>query len=180
MCPRASGVTENIARHKILSLNRNNLMKKILISLSFILLIFLSKTAHSQQVVSPSNDIKQNYPYVIVPIKGRVIGINLEILQGVTITDKRTGDKTSSDNNGIYQLNVAEGDTITFELAPRSEETRVIKHTKDALNVILIKRTADQLQANSSPTDFKKAKKADDELYRILEKDAKLEGKWNY
>ena len=157
-------------------------MKKILASLTFILLAFLSKTAYCQQAADASNtnNLALQSTYVIVPIRGRVIGINLDILQGVVITDKRTGDKTNSDNNGIYRLNVAKGDTVTFDLAPRSQETRVIKRTQDALNVILIKRAANQLPANSSPTDIKKAKKADDELYRILEKDAKLEGKWNY
>jgi hypothetical protein len=157
-------------------------MKKISLLLPFILLILLSKTAHCQQVADTSNanSAASHSTYVIVPIKGRVIGLNLEVLQGVIIANKRTNDKTNSDNNGIYHLNVAKGDTITFELAPRSQEIRVIKHTQDALNVILIKRTADQLPVNTSPTDLKKAKKADEELYRILEKDAKLEGKWNY
>lgn len=182
MRPRASGVTENIGRHKILSLNKNHFMKKILITLSFTLLILLSKPAFCQQVADAPNANNLMLPdlYKTVLIRGRVIGINLEVLQDVIITNKRTGDKTNSDNNGIYQLNVIEGDTITFELVPRSQETRVIKHKQGALNVILIKRTADQLPVASSPADLKKAKKADDELYRILEKDAKLEGKWNY
>src|SRR5580693_3175660 len=122
-------------------------MKKILVSLSLILLTLLSKTAHCQHVTDTSNAIgvASHSIYVIVPIRGRVIGLNLQILQGVTITDKRTGDKTNSDSNGIYQLNVAKGDTLTFELAPRSQEIRVIKRTQDPLNVILKKRTADQL-----------------------------------
>jgi hypothetical protein len=163
MCPScANGTTENIPNHKILSLNKNNLMKKILVTLPFTLLIFLSKTTHCQQVADTSNANNRTLPssYIIAPIRGRVIGINLEILHGVTITNKRTGDKTNSDNNGIYQLSVIEYDTITFELAPRSQESRVIKHKQGALNVILIKRTPDQLPVNSSSTDFKKSQES--------------------
>jgi len=157
-------------------------MKKILVSLSFILLILLSKTAFCQVIIDTpiTNFVKQPNLYVIVPIRGRVIGLNLEVLHGVIITNKRTGDKSSSDNNGIYQLSVAKGDTLIFEFLNHSKETRIIKHPQENLNVVMIKRTADQLPPNASPSDLRKAEKADDELYRILEKDAKLEGKWNY
>jgi hypothetical protein len=157
-------------------------MKKILIPLAFILLILLSKTAFCQAIIDTpiTNFVKQPQTYLVSSIKGRVVGLNVEMLQGVIITNKRTGDKTNSDNNGIYQLNVAKGDTIIFEFLNHSKEMRVIKHLQENLNVVMIKKKADEMPPNASPSDLRKAEKADDELYRILEKDAKLEGKWNY
>jgi hypothetical protein len=154
-------------------------MKKIFRTLPFVVLVLLSKSAFAQ-VVADTPKVHNIVPGLYHLIKGRVIGMNLESLEGVIITNKWTAEKTKTDSHGIYQLSVSTGDTITFECLRHSKEIRIIKHPKPVLNVILIKRKADELPLNSSPSDLKKAERADEEFYSILEKDAKLEGKWNY
>jgi hypothetical protein len=158
-------------------------MKKSLLLLSFILLVFLSKNALGQEVIDTpiTNFYKPPRVYVNFPVKGRVIGIvNLEELEGVAIANKRTSEKTTTNSHGFYQLNAAKGDTLLFNFSRYSKDVRVIKSPKENLNVILINKKVNSLPANSSKSDLKKAEREDEDLYRILEKDAEREGKWNY
>jgi|SRR6185437_4424820 len=159
-------------------------MKKTLLLILVIPLAFQSKTAMAQAVADTPIEhyvfYKDPKVYVNILITGRVIGVNLEDVQGVNIKNIRTGQSASSDSHGIFKINAAKRDTLHFEVAKYSKEVRIIKNPKENLNVIMIKRKTDELPADRSSSDYDKAKKADNELYRILEKDAKLEGKWNY
>ena len=160
-------------------------MKKLLLLLSFTLSLFASKTASCQEIIdTPITNLilPPKTPPIIktFPVNGRVLGLNLEVLQGVVITNRRTKEKTSTDSRGIFQLTAAKGDTIVFEFANHSEEERVAKNGKDHMNVIMIKRKVDSMPPGSGPGEIRKAARADDELYSILEKDAKLEDKWKY
>jgi hypothetical protein len=155
-------------------------MKKTLLLLSFLLLIFLSKISSAQIIDTPIVHDLTPRIYKMFLIQGRVIGVNLEDVNGAAITNKRTAEKIMTNSHGIYELNAAKGDTLIFEIAKYSKDSRIIKNPKERLNVILIKRKTDELPANHSSSDYNKAGRADEELLRILEKDAKLEGKWNY
>jgi hypothetical protein len=155
-------------------------MKKILLLLSFILLLFLSKTSSAQIIDTPIVHDLTPRIYKTFAIQGRVIGVNLEDVAGVTITNKRTAGKITTNSHGIYEVNAAKGDTLFFEVSKYSKVMEVIRNPKERLNIILIKKKTDELPANHSSSDYNKANRADDELLRILEKDAKLEGKWNY
>ena len=160
-------------------------MKKTILLVSFILLLCVAKTASCQEIIdTPITNLilPPKTPPVLktFPVNGRVIGLNLEVLQGVIVTNIRTKEKTSTDSRGIFELTAAKGDTVTFDFANHSEEERVAKNGKDHINVIMIKRTVDSMPPGSGPGEIRKAARADDELYRILEKDAKLEDKWNY
>ncbi len=158
-------------------------MKKSPLLLTFILFVFLSKNAFGQEVIDTpiTNFYKPPRVYVNFPVKGRVIGIvNLEDLEGVIIANKRTAEKTTTNNHGFYQLNGAKGDTLFFEFSRYSKDMRVIKSAKENLNVILTNKKVNSLSANALKSDLKKAEREDEELYRILEKDAEREGKWSY
>ncbi|HEY2581666.1 MAG TPA: hypothetical protein VGI43_07665 [Mucilaginibacter sp.] len=144
----------------------------------FTFIFFSSQTSFAQIIDTPIEHYVFKKDFYLVLLKGRVIGMSLENLNGVTVSNIRTAEKATTNSLGFFQLTVAKGDTITFELPGHSKELRIIKHTEENLNVILIKRKADTLSPDSE--EYKKATKADKELYRILEKDAKLEGKWNY
>ncbi len=159
-------------------------MKKIHFTFAFILLVFLAKTALCQEIIDTpiEHDIGIHDPKVIKTfvINGRVLGVNLENVQGVTVVNSRTAEKVNTDSRGIFQVTAVKGDMLTFNISKYSKEVRVIKNVKENLDVIMIKRKADELPADHSDSDYNKAKRADDELYRILEKDAKLEDKWKY
>jgi hypothetical protein len=157
-------------------------MKKLLLLLSFILMLFVSKNSFAQIIDTPIQYYIVNTPMVYkpFPVTGRVIGVNLENVQGVAITNICSAEKAITDNNGIYHINGAKGDTLAFEILKYSRDFKGIKSPKENLNVIMIKRKADNLPSDHSKSDYRKARNEDDELYRILEKDAKLEGKWNY
>ncbi|HEY8782659.1 MAG TPA: hypothetical protein VIM16_13630 [Mucilaginibacter sp.] len=167
-------------------------MKKLFLLFSFILIVLLSKTVLAQEVadtpivhnigvqapkVYKAKVLKLNKPF---PITGRVLGVNLENVEGVIVTNICTAEKASTDSHGIYHIEAAKGDTLAFEIPKYSGELRSIKAQKGNLNIIMIKRKAIDLLPNHSRSDYSKARKDDDELYRILEKDAKIEGKWNY
>jgi hypothetical protein len=113
-------------------------------------------------------------------VNGRVLGFNLEFLQGVIVTNSRTKEKTITDSRGFFRLTGARDDNFIFEVAGHSKEIRVVKSAKDKLNVIMIKRKVDELPPNASQATIDEATAADDKFYRILEKDAKLEEKWKY
>jgi len=159
-------------------------MKKLFFLLSFTGSVFLSKTVWCQQIIDTpiEHDIGIKEPKVIKSfvINGRVIGVNLENVQGVSVTNIRTGDKVNTDSRGLFQVNIIKGDTLTFSVSKYSKETRIIKYPNENLNVIMIKRKVDELPSNYSQSDYNKASREDDELYHILEKDAKLEDKWKY
>jgi hypothetical protein len=159
-------------------------MKKNLLLFLLIPLAFQSKTAIAQAVADTPIEhyvfYKNPKVYVNIMISGRVIGVNLEDVQGVKVKNIRTAESASTDGHGIFKINAAKGDTLHFEVAKYSKEVRIIKNAKENLNVIMIKRKTDELPPSHSSSDYDKAKKADNELYRILEKDAKLEGKWKY
>jgi hypothetical protein len=158
-------------------------MKKLSLLFAFILLVFLSKNVLGQEVIDTpiTNFYKPPRVYVNSPITGRVIGIvNLEELGGVAVANKRTTEKTTTNNHGFYQLNAAKGDTLLFDFSRYSKDIRVIRNPKEKLNVILMNKKVNSLPANASKSDLRKAERDDEDLYRILEKDAEREGKWSY
>jgi hypothetical protein len=70
---------------------------------------------------------------------------------------------------------------IRLPLSPKYSAKFVgVKSQKDQFNIILIKRQTDALPSGASGADFEKAEKEDNKLLKILDKDAKAEGKWNY
>jgi len=164
-------------------------MTKKIAVLSIFVLLFFARLAVAQEIIDTPIEHILVYPsdksapvriYKTFPLTGRVIGMNLENASGASVTNKRTAESVSTDGNGLYKITAAKGDTLFFAIAKYSKEMRPVKNSKENLNVILMKRKANNLPAKHSQSDYDKAKAEDDELYRILEKDAKLEGKWNY
>ena len=117
-------------------------------------------------------------PLYTVNLSGRVIGVNLEVVSGAAVTNYRSDEKTLTNSNGIFQITVAKGDTLTIEVGKYSKGLFVVRSLKENINIVMIKRKTDGLTPGAS--GYGKANRDDEELLRILEKDAKLEGKWNY
>lgn len=156
------------------------MIKKITFLPLFILL-FISGSALAQEIIdTPIEHDVSIKVYNSFLVNGRVIGMNLETLQGVNVTNKRTNETAGTDASGIYKISAAKGDTLFFKSGKYSMEMCQVKTPGEKMNVILIKRKTDDLAAGHSQSDFKKAQRDDNEIYRILEKDAKLEGKWVY
>jgi hypothetical protein len=126
----------------------------------------------------PDKKPKPIIPLVTANLSGRVLGVNLENVSAVTIINYRSDEKTLTNSNGIFQLTVAKGDTLTFKVGKYSKGLFVVRSLKEKINVILIKRKTDGLTPGVA--GYAKANREDEELLRILEKDAKLEGKWDY
>ncbi len=159
------------------------MFKKITLSILLISPLFAG-TVFAQQAVADtpitnyvfySNNNKPTFS-----ISGRVLGMNLENVQGVTVLDICTAEKAVTDNHGLYTIGVCKGDTLAFLIPKYSVFVRGFKSPKDNGNMIMIKLETDKLPANYSPADYRKAEAADNKLLHILEKDAKVEGKWNY
>lgn len=113
-------------------------------------------------------------------ITGRVIGTNLESIKAAQVINICSGQTTNADDNGIFHFQAAKGDTLAFIGSRYPPMTTGVKSPKDKFNIILMKRKADLLPPGHSRSDYEKAKKDDENLYKILDKDAKEEGKWNY
>ena len=158
-------------------------MKKYCFLFFWFVYVFSFKIARCQVIDTPIAYFVVQPKVVVIDsfkVSGRVIGFNLEDLSGAIVTDMCSGQRVSTDSRGMYQLTVAKNDTVFFQYPHHSDEQRAIKRPQDKLNIILVKRQTDGLPANHSRSDYDKARRADEDFYRILEKDAKLEGKWNY
>jgi hypothetical protein len=149
--------------------------------LSFFIFSFLSRSALAQEIIdTPIVHDLTPIVYKTYPVKGRVIGMNLEFVQGVTVTNKRTSENVSTDVNGIFRITAATGDTLVFNISKYSNDTLRVRSQKENLNLVMIKRKTDSLPPGYSTGEYNKAKREDNELYRILNKDAKTEEKWKY
>jgi hypothetical protein len=123
---------------------------------------------------------RNNITAYTFPVTGRIVGTNLENVKAQVI-NTCSGQSSLTDNNGIYHIEVAAGDTLGFVSQKYTPNWLAVKPQKKGnINVILIRRKTEVLAPGYSGSDYKKAVKEDDELLRVLEKDAKAEGKWNY
>jgi hypothetical protein len=162
------------------------MMKKIILSLLIMVLFFYSKMTLAQDIIdTPITNyvfdkkvkVKINPTFLI---NGRVLGMNLEDVVGATVTNKHTAEKTITGDHGTFRINAAKGDTLAILISKYSLLLQAVKSATDQVNIIMIKRKADHLPDGYSKSDYNKARREDDELLRILEKDAGIEAKWKY
>jgi hypothetical protein len=150
----------------------------------FFVLMFLARTGYAQETTDTAITffVKYRAPleYKPFPITGRVIGTKLESIKEAAVVNICTGETTKADDNGVFHFRAAKGDTLAFAGVNYSPTVVGVRSPKDKFNVILIKRKALSLPRIHSKPDFEKAQKEDEGLYKILDKDAKEEGKWNY
>jgi hypothetical protein len=59
--------------------------------------------------------IYRQQQYKPFTITGRVIGVNLENIKGGQVTNLCEANATKTDDNGIFHLEAAAGDTIAFK-----------------------------------------------------------------
>jgi hypothetical protein len=142
-------------------------MKKTIILPLFILSILFVKAVSAQTPVTAT-------------LKGRVIGQNLEELEGVNISNKRDSTKATSDHRGFFTLKVAANDTLIFTSNKYSSAMYIIKRLTSNINVIMITSKADVLAPDFTTGQFEKAFKEDERIKRILDKGAERNGLWNY
>lgn len=149
----------------------------------FFLTFFIKPILAQERVDTPLQYIV-TYPAHIeskpFPVTGRLVGMNLEILKGALATDICTGESVKTDDNGFFHLNAAKGDTLGFCYGRYSVTMVPVKTSKEHYNVVLMKRKTDGLPQPYTHSEYDKAKKEDEDMYKILDKDAKLEGRWNY
>jgi len=155
-------------------------MCRVIFKLVAVFLLLYSGTGFSQIIDTPIVHYLTPINYIMFNVSGRVINMNLKDISEVTITNKRTGETAKTDIIGVFHINAAVRDTLFFEYPKLSTEMRSIKHPKDQINVVLIARKADNLPLNYSKNEHDRAIREDERFYHILEKDAKLEGKWHY
>jgi hypothetical protein len=123
-------------------------------------------------------EVYKTIGYKPSPISGRAIGANLEVLKEARVINMCSAQATKTDDNGFFHLDAAIGDTIAF-VSPKYPVRQVsVKSVKDKLNVVVFKEQSASLTPGTP--DFIKAEKEDSKLLKILEKDAREEGKWNY
>jgi len=115
-----------------------------------------------------------------VIIKGRVIGQNMEELEGISIVNLANAETVSSNKRGFFNITAAKGDTLVFKSKKYSGDKRIVKRVADHVDVIMIMRKTAALPAGFTVSEYNAAARADDKLYNILEKGAEREGLWNY
>jgi hypothetical protein len=164
--------------------NFNRFQGKKMFVLLFFLPVFYTSGLFAQSATDTAIEhfvvYNQTAAYKPFSIKGRVIGARLESIKGAEVINLCTGDTAKADDEGIYHINAGKGDTLAFVYGRYSTAILGVRSAKEKFNIILIKRKTESLLPGYSRSDFEKARKDDDELYRILGKDAKEEGKWNY
>ncbi len=159
-------------------------MNKTLFFILLFLLGILVKTTSAQEIIdTPIRYILKYHTaedYKPFPVMGRVIGTNLESIKNGEVINICSGQTTKADDNGIFHFQAGKGDTLAFISSKYSPTIIGVKSPKDKFNIILIKRKTAALPPGHTRSDYEKAKKEDEDLYKILDKDAKEEGKWNY
>jgi hypothetical protein len=113
-------------------------------------------------------------------IKGRVIGQNMEELEGVNIINLCNAESATTNNRGFFRINAVKGDSLLFTCKKYSKDQRAVKRLTDNVNVVMITRKTASLPENFTNDEYKTAARADDKLYNILDKGAEREGIWNY
>ena len=168
---------------KMIILTSNFFRAKKIIFLPFIMLLIGYTHSYAQE--KPDTAIEHLVVYRTVvykpfPVSGRVIGVNLESVKGGQVINICSADTGRTDDNGFFHLSAAAGDTLAF-VSPKYSATVVgVRSQKDKFNVILIKRKTASLPPGYAESDYNKAAREDNNLLKILDKDAKAEGKWNY
>lgn len=158
-------------------------MKKTRYILLFIVSVFFFKSTFGQVIDTPIEHYVVNKEPKVKPefsVSGRILGVNLEDVTGADVINMCSADKSKTDNRGIFHISASAGDTLAVLTPKYSAGLRCVKSAKENLNIILIKRKTDLLPPGYTRSNFNKARKDDEELLRILEKDAKLEAKWKY
>jgi len=158
-------------------------VKKIRYIFLLIVSVFFFKSTFGQVIDTPIEHYVVNKELKVKPdfaISGRVLGVNLEDVTSADIINMCSAGRSKTDNRGIFHINASAGDTVAVSTPKYSAGLRCVKSAKENLNIILIKRKTDLLPPGYTRGDFNKARKDDEELLRILEKDAKLEAKWKY
>ncbi len=115
--------------------------------------------------------------------KGRILGQNMEVLEGVSIANKNTGEKASSDKQGFFYINTKKGDTLIFTFSKYSKDVRVIRKPSENVNMILMDRKARDLPPDYTGSEYnayEKARDEDERVYRIINKGVEREGFWKY
>jgi hypothetical protein len=113
-------------------------------------------------------------------IRGRVLGQDLEELQGVKIINMCNADTATTNKRGFYKIFVSKGDTLVFVSNHYNQWARAVKRVADNVNVVMINRKTAVVTGSPKSDEFKKAAKEDDKLYEILDKGAERNGQWNY
>ena len=139
-------------------------MKKLFYPALVILLFISIKSANAQSTVT---------------IHGRILGQNLEELQGVKVINLCTADTGSSNKRGFYTINASKGDSIAFMSKNYSPGIHAVKRMSENINIILFHRKAPGIPDMQS-SEYKSALKEDYRIYEILEKGAARNGQWNY
>jgi hypothetical protein len=132
-----------------------------------ILLVFSTRLSLAQSILS----------------KGRILGQNMEVLEGVTIYNKNTSEKVNSDKQGIFSISTKKGDTLIFTFSKYSKDVRVIRKPSENVNMILIDRKARDLPPDYTGSERylnEKAHDEDERVYRIINRGAEREGLWKY
>lgn len=155
-------------------------MNKVALKFLGAFMVIYSTNAFPQIIDTPIVHDLTQINYVMFNVSGRVINMNLKDISEATITNKRTNEKAKTDMMGIFHIGATVRDTLFFEYPKLSTEMRSIKHPKDQINVVMIARKIDHLPLNYSKEEHERAIREDEKFYRILEKDAKLEGRWKY
>ncbi|MGZ3765714.1 MAG: hypothetical protein ACXVB0_01380 [Mucilaginibacter sp.] len=112
--------------------------------------------------------------------KGRILGQNMEELEGVTIINMCNAETVTSNKRGFFQIKATKGDTLVFTFAKYSGCKRAIKHPADHVNVILINKKTAALSHDFTAGEYERASHEDEKLYKILDKGAEQSGLWNY
>ena len=135
--------------------------------LTVVLLLLSAKLSFAQSVLT----------------KGRVLGQNMEVLEGVTITNKNTSDKANSDKQGFFRINTKKGDTLIFTFTKYSKDMREIRKSSENVNIILIDRKAKDLPPDYTRSElhtYKREHNEDERIYEIINKGVEREGLWKY
>ncbi len=114
------------------------------------------------------------------PIKGRVVGQQMENVPYARITNTRTHQEVETDTGGFYYINASTGDTLTYKSIGYTQEKREVNDITKHLNVLLINKTVNDLGAVWTRRQWRKAERSVEKYYKQLERQADQSGKWKY
>jgi len=118
------------------------------------------------------------YSQVETKLSGKIIDDKLTSLFGVKITDLNNGAESITDQNGQFEINVSQNDTLEFSFIGLTSEKIKIETINENLNLIMIDKSVNCLGAIWTDKMYERAEKKQNRMIKKLYKKAEKNNVW--
>ncbi|UAB75580.1 carboxypeptidase-like regulatory domain-containing protein [Mesoflavibacter sp. SCSIO 43206] len=111
-------------------------------------------------------------------LSGKIVNEKLNCLFGVKITNLNSGTESISDQNGRYEINATENDTLEFQMIGLTTDKIKVEKTTQTLNLIMMDKDVNCLGAIWTDKQYRKAYRGIEKRLKKLYKTAEKQNVW--